>query len=444
MSKTISNYMQLMEMFSDLESESTLYISYNDDILDFTDKSKQDAYRLVISSKKGIYEIPMSNPWMMNLFNRAASKTIFSGNKKILTWNWKNFVSFCFGRFKIKFEFFCSIIDLKIIESFFGLRQKKPENFSECLRRLKFVLDSGKWPQLQSIYKSVYLPLMLDVIPALECVGILDQDRLHAYYEINGQENGRLLCFNAYTKGYVPHVITPDQKLEFKPLDFDQVFLYFDFKSMEVKVLQWLSKDPELQKVCESSDVYSSVYELITKTSCDSEDKRNLCKRFFLPIFYGMGVNAISENLGLPVKAAESIVERVKSTFSVAYSWIESFQNKAKEEHAVCDIFGKKRIFLEKEYKARNFVVQSPAAIFCLEKLIQLYKSLNGKAKIAYNVHDGYMLYSTRDNLKDVILESQSVLLSKSHLFPDMNLNISCYAGRKLSELKKININKRE
>ena len=248
--------------------------------------------------------------------------------------------------------------------------------------------------------------------------------------------------------------------------DQNQIFYYYDCND-GTTLLSTLIGPGQFYSVCgcQASGSYASSTEVyiedggtgyITEEQDISIPHTNLTK-FKLGAFANVNdpydytngqivevVNAISENLGLPIKVAESIVERVKNTFSVAYSWIESFQNKAKEEHAVCDIFGKKRIFLEKEYKARNFVVQSPAAIFCLEKLIQLYKSLNGKAKIAYNVHDGYMLYSTRDNLKDVILESQSVLLSKSHLFPDMHLNVSCYAGRKLSDLKKININKRE
>ena len=444
MTKSITTNLQLMEMLNDLASENTIYFSYNSEILDFTDKSKLDAYKLTIMAKKGIYELPLNSEWMMRLFFKASRETIFRKDVKVLTWNIKNFISFCLSKFKLRFYFDCSIIDLKILESFLGIKCEKPSKFSECLNRLRSIFDSGKWNELQRIYKIVYLPLMLDVIPDMESIGILTDKKVHAYYDIAGQDNGRLLCHNAYQKGYVPHIITPDLKDQLKPLDFDQIFVYFDFKSMEVKVLQWLSQDYELQKVCESDDIYKTVYELITKTPCDTDDKRSLCKRFFLPVFYGMGANALSENIGLPPEAAQAIVERIKKIFSTAYGWIESCQNKAKEQKYICDIFGKKRIFMDKEYKARNFVVQSPAAIFCLEKLISLHKSLNGIARIAYNVHDGYMIFSTRENLKKAILESQSVLLSKSDLFPDLRLDISCYAGRKLTELKKINLKKKE
>lgn len=438
----VTNHMQMMEMLANLEAENAVYISYNSDILDFTDRTKIESYRLIIMAKNSIYELPIDTDWLIRLFVKASKNTLFAQGKKIVCWNWKNFLSFCKGKYGAEFSFECSIIDLKIIESFLGLKQSKPSSFGECFNRLRDILDSGKWSEIQNIYKKIYLPMILEVIPSMETTGILDQQKLHAYYEIAGQENGRLLCFNAYNRGYVPHIITPEQKSCFKPLNFDQIFVYFDFKSMEVKILNYLSKDSELDKICQTDDIYKSVYELIMKSPCDSAEKRNFCKSFFLPVFYGMSANTLALNLELPTAAAESIVGRIKNIFSEAYAWIENYQAKAKEDKFVCDIFGKKRYLPEKEYKARNFIVQSPAAIFCFEKLIMLHQKLKNIATIAYNVHDGYMLYSTRESLKKTIITSQETLMSESVLFPNLKLGISCYAGRQLVELKKINLPK--
>lgn len=444
MNKTITTDLQLMEMLNLLASESCFYFSYNEEILDFTDRTKAESYKIIIMAKKAIYEVPMQSEWMMRLFFKASKETIFRKDVKLIVWNLKNFISFCLAKFNLNFNFDCSVVDLKIIESFMGHKFSKPASFAESINRLRSIFESGSWNDIQKTYKAIYLPLIMNVVPEMETVGILTDKKLHAYYEIAGQDNGRLLCYNAYNRGYVPHIMNPDTKDQFKPLDFDQLFVYFDYKSMEVKILQWLSQDQELQKVCESDDIYKTIYELITKTACDTDDKRSLCKRFFLPVFYGMGSNSLSEQLGISTEVAQSIVDRIKKIFSISYNWIEDHQIKAKQQKYICDIFGKKRVFTEKEYKARNFVVQSPAAIFCLEKLILLRKSLNGIAQVAYNIHDGYMIFSNRENLKKTILESQSVLLSKSELFQNLQLDVSCYVGRKLTELKKINLKKRE
>ena len=87
---SVSNHMQLMQMLSDIESESAVYIAYNSDILDFTDKSKSDAYRLIIMSKKAAYEVPIGNEWLLRLFLKASKSTLFSKDKKIICWNFKN------------------------------------------------------------------------------------------------------------------------------------------------------------------------------------------------------------------------------------------------------------------------------------------------------------------------------------------------------------------
>jgi hypothetical protein len=49
-----------------------------------------------------------------------------------------------------------------------------------------------------------------------------------------------------------------------------------DYKSMEVKMLGWLSGDDEINGLCDSEDIYRVAYEKILKTPCDSEDKRSL------------------------------------------------------------------------------------------------------------------------------------------------------------------------
>lgn len=181
----------------------------------------------------------------------------------------------------ITIEFKGTLIDLKILESYTDTKLEKPKTMIEFMGRLKKVMSSENWSKTQKIYKSVHLPLALEVVPSLETIGILTTEKLHAFYDITGQENGRMLCYKALTRSFVPHVISPEQRELLKPLDFDSVFVYMDYKSMEVKMLGWLSGDEEINGLCDSEDIYRVAYEKILKTPCDSEDKDHYVKKYF-------------------------------------------------------------------------------------------------------------------------------------------------------------------
>ena len=435
---------QIVKILCDHAATGAVYLTATDSVLDFTSREKAKLVKVTVCSSLGSHDIPLDDDWSARIFSKTLSNVVCCEGKKLLSWNWKSIVSFLLGMYGIQIDFKGTLIDLKILESYMDTRLDKPKNINEFMGRLKKVMASENWSKIHKIYKEIHLPLALKIIPELESVGILTFEKIHAYYEIAGQENGRLLSYKAFARSFVPHVISPEQKELLKPLDFDSVFVYMDYKSMEVKMLGWLSGDDEINSLCDSEDIYKSAFEKILKSPCDSEEKRSLCKKFFLPVFYGMSAYGISEKLGLPMKTAEAIVDRIKSIFSKSYQWIESFQNKAEIDKKVSDYFGKIRLFPEKAYKARNFAVQSPAAIFCLYHLIDLYKSLNDITKIAYNVHDGYMIYAKREKLKEVILASHKSLVSECSLFPNLVMGVSCSVGRKLTEMKSIQLPNRK
>lgn len=434
---------QIVKLLLDHFQTGAVFIASVDGVLDFTNREKAKSVRILLSSNSGNHEIPIADDWSARIFAKALMNCCEVG-KKLLAWDWKSIVSFFLGMYGIKIQVNGTIIDLKILESYNDTKNEKPVNFLSFMNRLKQVMLSSNWSKINHIYKTVHLPLVLNVIPDLETVGILTTEKLHAHYEITGQENGRMLCYKAFTRAYVPHVITPEQKETLKPLDFESVFVYMDYKSMEVKMLGWLSKDKEINELCQSEDIYKSAYEKILKTPCDTEEKRSLCKKFLLPVFYGMSAYGISEKIGLPMKTSEAIVDRIKNIFCTSYAWIESHQKKAESDKKAEDFLGKIRNFPDKFYRARNFAVQSPAAIFCLYKLVDLYESLKDLTKIAYNVHDGYMIYSRKDKLKEVILNSHKSLISECKLFPNLNMSVSCSVGRKLTEMKTIKLPSRK
>jgi DNA polymerase I-like protein with 3'-5' exonuclease and polymerase domains len=117
----------------------------------------------------------------------------------------------------------------------------------------------------------------------LENIGIVDSSlhsKVHAYYEIDGQDNGRLKCFGAFKNFYVPHTMGSELKEVLKPVGYDNFFMSFDFKGMEVFVLAHLSKDRNLLRLCDQEDIYLSLYRVLIGQEKEKND-RELAKKCF-------------------------------------------------------------------------------------------------------------------------------------------------------------------
>ena len=421
-------------------SQAACFVCPSSKVLDFTSRAGASPRGVVLTSSLGSDFVALEDEWSTRMFHNAARMTLMDGGKRFLAWDWKSVAAFVLGRHGIRVPMNSPLVDLKLVESVTATRLECPRSVGEFGTRLKSVLTSDGWGRFQEVYRKVYVPLSASVVPAMEAAGVLCEDRIHAHYDIAGQDNGRMLCHKAFERGYNPHSLGADEKSLFKPLALDHVFLSFDFSGMEVMMLAWLSGDKALSSMCESGDMYRSVYEEITKTSCDSDEKRSMCKSFLLPLFYGMGFKAMSERLGLPEEVCAKLGARVRSSFQEAWGFVERAQCEAESCGYVVDRFGKVRSLPDRHYRARNFAVQSPASVFCMAALIRLFESLNGLGQILYNVHDGYVASVPRDRVRDALLAGRDALESECDLFPGLSIRVSCSAGRRLSEMRSLSV----
>jgi hypothetical protein len=424
--------------------KDNVYIRFNPEILDFTSK---DTAEIQIYNHLGeSFIIGINDEVDFPLLLEMLKFTIFSQGMKIITWNWKNFITYVVGKTQNSFHVDGSIIDLKIIESYSGIRNTNPpKDLNEAKNRLREIVVSGRWKEIDNVYKKLHIPLMTTVIPSLETVGINrkdEQNRVYAYYEIDGQENGRLKCFNAFSKSYVPHAMTPDLKGNLKTRNSEEIFLLFDIKGMEVFMLAYLSKDKLLNELCKLDDVYIGLYDAIIGKEFIlkiQESPRDIAKKIFLPIIYGQSASKLAERLGVEVSIAEQIIAKIYSLFPGVSTFIESYQKQLQEHGYAKDIFGKRRSFeAGKENSVKNFAIQSPAAVVCLEKLTHLYFALKEKADLAFTIHDGYAVYATKENWKTIVKIGLSTLSGESDFCPGLKFKISVKAGSNLNNLKNL------
>ena len=432
--------LKLSDILCKIEDQN-VYFRFEPEILDFTDD--QQIVDLFFFSSDKQFTVSLSKDSVKDLpfIFEILRHSIFSKGKKVMTWDWKNFASYVMANTQKTFQIDAAIVDLKILESYSGLKSKPPKSLPDALNRLKKLIQSGIWKEIEPVYKKIHIPLMTTVIPHLETVGIGDWKigkRLFAHYEIDGQENGRLRCFGAFKDNYVPHAMSDDQKKYLRPNNYDEFFMSFDFKGMEVYMLAWMSQDPLLLELCQKKDIYVALFERIFQKSCLDENDRELGKKIFLPVIYGQAAYSLSSRSGLAIDVAEMIIERIYNLFSTALSFVDNHQKQLLEQKFAKDFFCKRRYNFEegKEYIVRNFSIQSPSSTICLEKLNKLYFALKDLTNIAYTVHDGYVVYVTKKNFKRVRKIGCEVLTSESEICPGLRLRVTCRAGKYLHNLK--------
>lgn len=430
------NFYDLSWQLADLlESSDSVFLKTEPEVLDFTDSNAQG--KIVILTQRGRVDFEVTPKSIQSIMG-LMDQTIFNPERvdRLYVWNFKSLVSyarFYNAKFVIPQN---SIIDLKPIEGFLGLRKKPPENFHEVVNRTKAVVRLGGW---QRVYKSIHQPLFLTVLPAIENTALLNEHSRrpeHPYYEIEGQINGRMNCAKRFVKCYLPHNMGPDQRRVLKPRGYDLRFVTADFRHCEVNVLQWLSKDEALGQIIESGeDVHKRIYEIVTGDSCDTENKRKISKVMYLPVMYGCGPKGLANNLGLAESVGEELFNRIRSKFSTSMQWMMDHQERAKTE-IIRDHFGRPRHFKpEESYLVRNFIVQAVAATVCQEKLIELHKALDS-ARIAFSVHDGFGMITEVRKAKKTYDILKGVMESESRLCPGLRMKIEVKFGTRLDNLK--------
>lgn len=360
--------------------------------------------------------------------------------KVIIGWNLKNLFSHVKKITGLDYSLESNLLELKVLEAFYGVFEKPPESFKSAQTRLLAITQEENWNKLKYIYKNIHLPLITSVIPDIENAGVIhtkNRLKLNSNYEILGQVNGRSLCSKISEKHFNPHSINESDREVFRPAGFDEIFMYVDFHHQEVSVLQWLSQDPELGKTLETGqDLYNAIWKDIT-TLEPTPESRKMCKGIFLPVIFGQGAKSLSERLKIPFDVANKLITKIQNKYSTAVDYVAK-QTVGDDGYAF-DHYGKKRFFGEQDYKIRNFSIQSPASTICLHKLVKLHKEIKD-ARIAMHVHDGYVLYVRPSDCRKVYNLTKDILESDDeNLYPNLKLKISCEIGKNLNDLKPIN-----
>jgi len=412
-----------------------LFLRLNPEVPDFT--SPQKSAKLIIQGGGLKVSLPLLTDSEELLREFSSFPYQFSENSLIVGWDIKPLYSYFRGITGSNLNF-GPIWDLRIIERFMGFDNSPPATIKEAKERLVKMIALPSWDTFQPIYEQVYQPLIKEVIPAMETNPLADtskKEHVYPYYELEGQVNGRMKSYRAFSENYVPHTMDKGIKERLRPIGYDDVFMYFDFCNMEVSVLQWLSGDPALGQILKSGDdAYEGIWQRITGLKPDKYSRKR-AKKIFLPAIFGMGSATLSERLKTDKKTAATLLDRLYKAFPTAFSWVKG---QFLEDGYGIDCFGRRRQFEQgNEYKNRNFVIQAPASTICLAKLVKLYENIKNLAKLAFHLHDGFCIIVHKTNVKKLHDLGTSILESSDKLYPNLKLTTACEVGVCLNELTK-------
>lgn len=414
------------------------------EVLDFTSNNKPA--KLVIMSPD--IKIEINFPKKRKEFKEILgyldtflfSDIALSEKNLTLGWNIKSFFSYVRGRSEENFCLNGKILDIKLLEAFLGCNERNPPlSFSEAMDRMRSILKHPSWSNLKPIYSKIHLPLITETLPRLETAGLADQKirrNVYSSYEIEGQANGRLKCQNNFVYSFNPHTLSVEEKQYLQPTCYEDCFLYFDYKHYEVSILQWLSGDEALLRALNSGDdLYRVIWKMMRNTDDCSDKEREFCKRIFLPVVFGQGVDSLVESTKMPESTAKMLVDSIYRIFKSALDWVRRAQ--ALDADGFCtDYFGRRRNFSSYPHKARNFVIQAPASIISLDKLIKLEKKVREEAAVVAHIHDGYLLTAKNKDIPRLYRVIKDVLETDDELYPGLKLKTVCTFGKDLNDLK--------
>lgn len=424
-------------LFEFVKEEKVLFCSWDPETVDSTSFSKlQIKLKFVTLSNKSIAVTINSNNAL--LFLKIIEKTSRIHSIPFLGHEWKTLFTF-FKRVTGKALCLQNVFDLAWYESY-KCKTTCRENKTLAIR---YFSELANDKELLTIYKKIYQPLITSVLPAIESCGLINENigqRVFPNYHVEGQENGRLSCTCSFKRCYNPHSLGEEQKSFLQLPSKDQRFIQFDFKNMEVVVLAHLADDKNLLEIIDKNEnsVYENLFYEITGIK-GIENAKNFGKKMFLPVIYGQTDGGLARSLDISQEQASIFIQKARNKFSQSFSYVEDMQQAASKNERVIDLFGRMRnIKKEESIKARNFSVQSPAALLCLESLIHLHESCGQLYEIAFHVHDGYCIFGYNKNIQEAYFHAKNSLLKTSQFLKNAKFNVSVKVGYNLVKMAEV------
>jgi len=215
-------------------------------------------------------------------------------------------------------------------------RESELEKISDLHPIIKEILKYRELQKLLSTY--------IDTIPNQ----VASDGRLHAHFIQTGTTTGRFASNNPNLQN-IP--IKTELGKNIRNAFIAQpgyVLASFDYSQIELRVAALMSQDPYfIQAFKDGKDIHAAVAMKVfgVKENEVTHDMRRRAKVINFGILYGMGINALKQNLGADRKEAQIFYDNYFAQFPTIANYLESIKNFAKKNGYTETLFGRKRYF---------------------------------------------------------------------------------------------------
>jgi DNA polymerase-1 len=310
-------------------------------------------------------------------------------------------------------------------------RQKRTATGARTTREEELLKLSDEHPIINDIlaYRelSKLLGTYVEKMPEL----VQKDGRLHATFLQAGSATGRMASEN-------PGVQNIPIKTEYGRRIRDgfiaekgNLLVSIDYSQIELRVAAGLSGDKNLVKVFkDGGDVHSAVASQVFNVPPELVDRemRRRAKVINFGILYGMGVNALRQNLGAGVTREEAakFLNDYFANFSTLHTWIENVKANAARNGYTETLFGRRRYFpgfksplMQMRAQAERMAMNAPIqgtqadiiklAMVEADELIEK-KKWREKVRLVMQVHDELVYEIDANIAEEVAREIQKVM----------------------------------
>lgn len=274
---------------------------------------------------------------------------------------------------------------------------------------IEYIMKHRELQKLVSTY--------LDPLPTL----VDEHSRLHTHFIQTGAATGRFSSQNPNLQN-IPvkneHGTAIRKAFVAAP---GYTLLSCDYSQIELRVAAILSQDENLLKIFrDGGDVHASVAARVfhVDEKLVTAEQRRVSKVLNFGIMYGMGVNALKENLGSDRKSAQEFYDAYRATFSRLNTYLEEVKENARNLGYTETLFGRQRqlkmlrsplpfIRAQGERMAINAPIQGTAADILRVAIIDVDTVLTKtwsvqQARLLLQVHDELIFEVATDLVEDV------------------------------------------
>ncbi len=335
-----------------------------------------------------------------------------------------------------------------------GLRTTKEEELAKMSDQHPIIEEVLQFRELQKLL-STYVEKMVELIDA--------DGRLHAEFLQNSTVTGRMGCQNPNLQN-IPIRTEYGRRIRgaFKAPK-GKVLLSIDYSQIELRVAAGLSGDDTLITVFKSGgDIHTAVASRVFGVSPEAVDRemRRRAKIINFGILYGMGVNALRQNLGGSVtkEEAANYLEAYFAQFPKLTEWIETTKRDAQKNGYVETVFGRRRYLLGfksslpmMRAQAERFAVNAPIqgtqadiiklAMVEADTVIEK-KGWAGKVNLVLQIHDELVYEVAEELLEEAAREIRRAMegVAPQEILAGVPIIAEAKAGNDWEDMEKMHV----